>query len=186
MNAMASKTSLASAVSLPTQAPKDKIINKPLPTLPKIEFPELPPRPLAKRSKTTTFMIVFAFCLMAIAASLEAVIVSTALPSIKQELTSGSGNDYAWVGSAYLLVSTSTLPVWARVSDIAGRGPAIVAADLFFITGSVIAAAANSMTILLLGRAVQGLGGGGLLVLINICTTDMFSLRYVDFNSLMS
>ena len=139
---------------------------------------QLPTPPEQQRSKSTTVIVVLAFCLLAIAASLEAVIVSTALPSIKEDLSSRSSNDYAWVGSTYLLVSTSMLPVWARLSDIYGRRAAMIAADLFFIAGSVIAALAQGMDMLLAGRAVQGLGGGELLVMVNICTTDMFSLRY--------
>lgn len=148
------------------------------PTLNLIATRETAPEPTKpQRSKNATVIIVTAFCLLAISASLEAVIVSTALPRIKESLSSGSSRDYAWVGSAYLLAFTSMLPVWARLSDIYGRRPAMIAADSIFIAGSILCALAPKMEVLLAGRVIQGLGGGGLLVLINICTTDMFSLR---------
>ena len=94
-------------------------------------LPELPPKPIRKKGIRNA-MVVVAFCILATAASLESVIVSTALPSLKRDLAS-SASDYAWVGSAYLLASTCMLPVWARLSDILGRKWTIIAADAYFL-----------------------------------------------------
>ena len=101
--------------------------------------------------------------------------IVTALPSIVKDLHSPSG--YTWVASAYLLGLTSSLLVWGTTSDIWGRKPTILTATAGFVAGSLICALAPSMTVLLVGRVVQGLGGGGMLVLVNIIISDLFDIR---------
>ena len=81
------------------------------------------------------------------------------------------------MGSAYLLATTESTPSWGKFSDIWGRKPASWGALAIFFFGSLLCGAASSMSMLIAGRAIQGTGGGGLLILVNICTIDLFSMR---------
>ena len=96
-------------------------------------------------------------------AALDMSIVGTALPRIVSDL--GGLNHLSWVVTAYLLTSTASTPLWGKVSDLYGRRPVFQVAIVVFILGSVVAALAGSMGMLIAGRAVQGLGGGGLMAL---------------------
>jgi EmrB/QacA subfamily drug resistance transporter len=96
-------------------------------------------------------------------AALDQSIVGTALPSIVSDL--GGLDHMSWVVTAYLLTSTASTPLWGKISDLYGRRPMFQAAIVIFLIGSVIAGASTNMTMLIAGRAVQGLGGGGLIAL---------------------
>lgn len=102
-------------------------------------------------------------------------IVATAIPTISADLESASG--YLWIGSAYLLANAAGAPLWAKLSDIWGRKPILLAAVTFFAASSVICALAKNMVMLIVGRALQGTAGGGLLQLVNIVISDIFSMR---------
>lgn len=105
-------------------------------------------------------------------------IITTALPTIAEHFHA-SQSGYTWIGSAYLLSSAATVPVWGKVSDIFGRKPIILVANIIFLVGSLICALAVNIGMLLVGRAIQGLASGGLVVLVNICISDLFSMRCV-------
>ena len=96
-------------------------------------------------------------------AALDQSIVGTALPSIVSDL--GGLAHMSWVVTAYLLTSTASTPLWGKISDLYGRRPMFQAAIIIFLVGSLVAGAAQDMTTLILGRAIQGLGGGGLIAL---------------------
>jgi EmrB/QacA subfamily drug resistance transporter len=96
-------------------------------------------------------------------AALDMSIVGTALPRIVSEL--GGLHLLSWVVTTYLLTSTASTPLWGKISDLYGRRPMFRAAIGVFVTGSVVAALAPSMGVLIAGRAVQGLGAGGLIAL---------------------
>ena len=96
-------------------------------------------------------------------AALDQSIVGTALPRIVSDL--GGLDHLAWVVTAYLLTSTASTPLWGKISDLRGRRPMFQLAIVIFLIGSLIAGAAQSMPMLIGGRAVQGLGGGGLMAL---------------------
>lgn len=70
------------------------------------------------------------------------------------------------------------MPVWAKLSDIWGRKVILLASVVSFSTGSAICAASTSMTALIAGRSIQGTGAGGMIILTNICISDLFSMRY--------
>ncbi len=103
-------------------------------------------------------------------------IVTTAIPTITDHFHSSEG-DYTWIGSAYLLAAAASTPSWGKFSDIWGRKPIILFANALFFVGSLIAALSNSIQMLLAGRVIQGTGGGGLIILANICISDLFSMR---------
>jgi MFS family permease len=104
--------------------------------------------------------------------------VSTALPSIAGEFHVSQA-DYNWIGSAYLLACAASTPSWGKISDIFGRKPILIVANVVFLIGSLLCALSVNQRMLIGGRSVQGIGGGGLLSLVNICVADLFSQRYV-------
>jgi MFS family permease len=95
--------------------------------------------------------------------SLDSVIISTALPSIAEELSATTA-ELAWIGAAYLLASAVLQPLLAPLSDNVGRKPVIGVGLCLFLGGSLVAALAQSPSILIVGRVLQGLGGGNIQV----------------------
>src|SRR5262245_17928065 len=108
-------------------------------------------------------------------ASMESTVVATGMPTIVSQL--GGLNSYSWVFSAYMLASTTTVPVYGKLSDIYGRRPIYMAAMALFLLGSLLCGLSQSMGQLIAFRAVQGLGAGGLLPLAFIMIGDMFTLE---------
>lgn len=104
-------------------------------------------------------------------------IVATAIPTISADLHSAAG--YLWIGGAYLLANAAGAPVWAKVSDIWGRKPILLVAVAIFLGSSIMCALAKSMQMLIIARAIQGTAAGGLLQLVNIVISDIFSMRLV-------
>ncbi|TVY89496.1 MFS-type transporter [Lachnellula willkommii] len=131
--------------------------------------------PEASRTTLQTAIIMISLCSSVFLAALDTTIVTTALPTISEYFHSNAG--YTWIGSAYLLANAASTPSWGKISDIWGRKPILlVAAGIFFI-GSVLCATSINIGMLIASRAIQGIGGGGLIVLVNICISDLFSMR---------
>ncbi|KAF4614997.1 hypothetical protein D9613_002702 [Agrocybe pediades] len=108
-------------------------------------------------------------------AAIDQTIVATALPTIVEQL--GGGKDYSWVGTAYLLASAALSPLYGKLSDLIGRKPILYASIVIFLIGSALCGAAQSITWLVVSRAVQGIGGGGIIQLVNITISDIVPLR---------
>ncbi len=94
-------------------------------------------------------------------AALDQSIVGVALPRITSDL--GGLEHLAWVVTAYLLASTSTTPLWGKISDLYGRKRIFQIAIIIFLVGSMLCGAAQNMPQLIIFRAIQGIGGGGLM-----------------------
>ena len=109
-------------------------------------------------------------------AALDQTIMATAIPTITAKLHSASG--YTWIGGAYLLANAAGACVWAKLSDIWGRKLILLIAVAWFFISSIICAVAVDMPMLIAGRALQGVAGGGLLQLVTIVISDLFSVRY--------
>jgi EmrB/QacA subfamily drug resistance transporter len=107
-------------------------------------------------------------------AALEATVVSTAMPTVVASL--GGLDRYSWVFSAYLLTSTASVPLWGRLSDLYGRRRLYLAAIALFLVGSMLAGLSQSMLQLVIFRAVQGLGAGGLIPLALTVIGEIYTL----------
>ncbi|WP_312793879.1 MDR family MFS transporter [Kocuria sp.] len=108
-------------------------------------------------------------------ASLSQTILSTALPTIVGDL--GGVDHMSWVITGFILASTVMMPVYGRISDLLGRKPVLIAAIVLFIAGSALGAAAGTMSWLITARVVQGLGGGGLMILAQTSIADVVPAR---------
>ena len=106
-------------------------------------------------------------------AALEATVVGTAMPTVIASL--GGLELYSWVFSAYLLASTVTVPAWGKLSDLYGRRPLYLWAISIFLLGSVLSGQAQSMVQLIVFRAIQGLGAGGLLPLAMTIVAELYT-----------
>ena len=101
--------------------------------------------------------------LLLLLASLDQSIVATALPTIVADL--GGLEHLSWVVTAYILTSTIVAPLYGKLGDLYGRRNVIFVSVALFLIGSALCGMATSMTYLIVARAIQGLGGGGLFVL---------------------
>ena len=108
-------------------------------------------------------------------AALDQTIVSTALPTIVGEL--GGLTHLSWVVTAYLLTSTVAGPLYGKLGDLYGRKIVLQVAILVFLVGSALCGIAQNMLELILFRALQGLGGGGLMVVIIAVIGDLIPPR---------
>lgn len=106
-------------------------------------------------------MIYLGLMLGVAVAALDQTIVATALPTISGDL--GGVNDLSWVVTAYLLASTATTPLFGKLGDLYGRKIVFQFAIVTFLIGSVMSGLAHSMLELIIFRALQGLGGGGII-----------------------
>ena len=108
--------------------------------------------------------------------ALDTVLIPTALPTISQSFHIPDSL-YVWIGSAYLLANAASIPFWGKLSDVFGRKPVMQTANMTFLCGSIISGVSVNAPMLVTGRAIQGLGGGGIVVLVNVCVSDMFRIR---------
>ncbi|KAG0318173.1 hypothetical protein BGZ99_005819 [Dissophora globulifera] len=120
-------------------------------------------------------MILIALALCVFIASLDQIIVATSIPAIAREFD--SLYDISWLGTAYLMTLTSFQPLYGKVSDVFGRKATLLFANFMFLVGSAIAGWAVSMNMLIVGRAVQGVGAGGLIAMVFIVLSDMLDMR---------
>jgi EmrB/QacA subfamily drug resistance transporter len=117
--------------------------------------------------------IIFGVIVAMVLAALDQTIVVTALPTIGRNL--GNPEYLPWVVTAYLLFSTAVTPLYGKVSDIVGRRKTLLFAIAVFIVGSVGCALSPNMWVLIVARALQGLGGGGLISLAQTIIADIVS-----------
>ena len=134
--------------------------------------PIAPPAPLTPGEVRT---ILLSLMLTMFLAALDQTIVATALPTIGRQF--GDVSSLSWVITAYLLASTAVAPVFGTLSDIYGRRATIITALSLFIVGSILCAAAPNMTVLIVARGLQGLGGGGILPIVQTVIADVVTPR---------
>jgi EmrB/QacA subfamily drug resistance transporter len=119
--------------------------------------------------------ILSALMLTMLLAALDQTIVSTALPTITSDL--GGLQELSWVVTAYLLASTASTPIWGKISDLYGRKLMLQTAVVVFVIASMLAGLSQNMGQLIATRALQGIGGGGLMVLVMAVIADLIPPR---------
>ncbi|KAJ2893118.1 major facilitator superfamily transporter [Zalerion maritima] len=107
--------------------------------------------------------------------AIDATSLSVALPIVSADLN-GSALEAFWSGTSFLLSSTVLQPTFASLSHIFGRKYLLYVTGLFFFIGSLVAAVANNFTVILIGRTIQGCGGGGIIALVEVVVTDLVPL----------
>ncbi|SMQ54919.1 unnamed protein product [Zymoseptoria tritici ST99CH_3D7] len=110
----------------------------------------------------------------------DATALGVALPTIAKALN-GSTTLSLFASISYLLCVVVTTPIWTSTSDVLGRKPLLLVASAFFFAGSVVFAVAQDMPTLIVGRVLQGLGGGGINVLVETIVADMTTLKERSF-----
>src|SRR3954471_8236117 len=120
-------------------------------------------------------LIFGALVLVLLLASLDQTIVSTALPTIVGDL--GGIEHLSWVVTSYLLASTIAGPLYGKLGDLYGRKIVLQTAIVIFLVGSALCGIAQGMVELIAFRALQGLGGGGLMVTTMAVVADIFPPR---------
>src|SRR5215475_12940067 len=139
-------------------------------------IPDAPPiAPRAPLTQSEVRTILMSLLLTMFLAALDQTIVATALPTIGRQFQDVT--NLSWVITAYLLASTAVAPVFGTLSDIYGRRAMIITALSLFIAGSVLCALAPNMTVLIFARGLQGLGGGGILPIVQTIISDIISPR---------
>ncbi|MBV9530138.1 MAG: MFS transporter [Bradyrhizobium sp.] len=139
---------------------------------------ELPELSVARGSQLTqreVRTILMSLLLTMFLAALDQTIVATALPTIGRQFQDVS--NLSWVITAFLLASTAVAPVFGTLSDIYGRRAMILLSLSLFVAGSVLCALAPTMPVLILARGLQGLGGGGIMPVVQTLISDLVSPR---------
>ncbi|KAI0109859.1 major facilitator superfamily domain-containing protein [Daldinia grandis] len=119
--------------------------------------------------------IFLALSITSLLSAVESTVTSTAMPVIASALD--AGELYVWFVNAYTLSSTALLPLYGQIADIFGRRWLTIATVAIFALGSGISGGATSAGMLIAGRAIQGAGGGGINLMIEMIVCDLVPLR---------
>ncbi len=130
------------------------------------------PAPVSSHRRNVIFVAVVLGMLLA---ALDQTIVATALPTVVADL--GGAGHQSWVVTSYLLASTIATAIVGKLGDLFGRKVIFTAAVLFFLVGSVLCGIASSMEMLVASRALQGIGGGALMVTATALIGEVIPLR---------
>ncbi|MER8801487.1 MFS transporter [Mesorhizobium sp. M0018] len=129
----------------------------------------------APLNETEKNAIIGGVLLSMLLAALDQTIVAPAMPTMARLL--GHAEYLPWIVTGYLLTATAVAPLYGKISDIYGRRPTVYAAILIFLAGSLVSATAPNMLVLVVGRAIQGAGGGGLFALTQTVIGDLVPPR---------
>src|SRR6202795_3682171 len=141
-----------------------------------IDVSDAPPiAPKAPLTPGEVRTILMSLLLTMLLAALDQTIVATALPTIGRQF--GGVSKLSWVITPYLLASTAVAPVFGTLSDIYGRRVMITVSLTMFTVGSILCAVAPNMPVLILARGLQGLGGGGIMPVVQTVISDVVSPR---------
>lgn len=116
-------------------------------------------------------IIIIGLMMVMLLAALDQTIVSTALPTIGRML--GDVEHLPWIATTYLLAATVVTPLYGKFADIVGRRRTLLFAVVVFLVGSALCGLSRSMLFLIVARAIQGLGGGGLMSLVQTVISDI-------------
>jgi EmrB/QacA subfamily drug resistance transporter len=137
--------------------------------------PQPPQQSAAEVAAPKRNLIFTAVLLGMLLAALDQTIVATALPTVVADL--GGAGHQAWVVTSYLLASTVVTAIVGKLGDLLGRKTIFIAAVLFFMAGSVLCGLAGSFPVLVAARALQGVGGGAIMVTATAVIGEVIPLR---------
>lgn len=121
------------------------------------------------------WLVFIALCLAAFCANLNATILTTVIPLVTRDL--GASHDYIWINAAFNIAAAAILPLLGQLSDVMGRRiPMLLSLGLFTL-GSALCGAAQNTAMMIACRAIQGAGSGGIMMLLEVITCDLFPLR---------
>ncbi|TGO11779.1 hypothetical protein BTUL_0102g00290 [Botrytis tulipae] len=121
------------------------------------------------------YLILFSLSFISFVAALDGSIIATALPKITNDLS--AADNYVWIANSFLIAQTVVQPLCAQICNIFGRRTPMFVSIYLFMLGSGIAGGSNSSTMLIAGRTVQGLGSGGIMMLVELIICDIVPLR---------
>ncbi|KAL4925060.1 major facilitator superfamily domain-containing protein [Aspergillus undulatus] len=116
-----------------------------------------------------------ALCLLAFVSALDVSIITTALPTITTDI--GGASQYVWIANSFVVASCVDQPLFGQLADLLGRRLPLIVSTALFTLGSGVAGGAHNPAMLIAGRTVQGLGAGGMYVLLDIVCADLVPLR---------
>ncbi|HET7414405.1 MAG TPA: MDR family MFS transporter [Arthrobacter sp.] len=129
----------------------------------------------AAKEKPQLVLLFIGLMLSMLLASLSQTVLSTALPTMVGELN--GVDQMLWIMTAYILASTIMMPVYGKMGDLIGRKSLLIMAILVFVAGSIVGGLAGNMTWMIVARLIQGLGGGGLIILSQAIIADVVPAR---------
>lgn len=161
-----------SEASVSDPAPADRVRSDPAPSDQAATFESGAPPAFTDHQVR---QVVFGILLCILLAAIDQTVVVPAVPSIAADLN-GFGH-LSWIVSAYLLTSTAATPIYGKLSDIYGRRALLLPAIVVFVVASMLCALSQSLLQLILARALQGLGGAGLMAMSQAAIADVVSPR---------
>ena len=137
--------------------------------------PTKAPRAQSHESQRGVVLLFIGLMLSMLLSALSQTVLSAAMPTMVGEL---NGVDHMlWIMTAFMLSSTITMPIYGKLGDLIGRKSLMIVAIVLFMAGSVVGALATDMGMLITGRIIQGLGGGGLMILSQAIIADVVPAR---------
>ncbi|MFC4618718.1 MDR family MFS transporter [Camelliibacillus cellulosilyticus] len=125
--------------------------------------------------KSNKIVVMIGLIIGLIFSELDETVVNTAMPTIIREL--GGLSLYGWVAGIYMLTMSAFMPIFGKLADLLGRKKIYLLCLALFIGGSIVCGTAHSMTLLLIGRGIQGAGAGGLMPLAMTISSDLFPVE---------
>ncbi|KAJ6131688.1 Major facilitator superfamily domain general substrate transporter [Penicillium samsonianum] len=119
--------------------------------------------------------IIFTLCVTGLLGALENTVVSTSMPTIVEDLN--IGENYIWITNAFFLTSAAVQPLFGQLANVFGRRWLTMFIVAVFTLGSGICGGANGANMLIIGRAVQGIGSGGINMIVDVIVSDLVPLR---------
>ncbi|MFY2307130.1 MDR family MFS transporter [Lysinibacillus fusiformis] len=132
-------------------------------------------RDQALKNKSNKILVMVGLMIGLIVAELDETVVNTAMPAIIRDL--GGLSMYGWVAGIYMLTLSAFMPILGKLADLFSRKNVYLVSMALFIGGSIICGLSSSMTMLLIGRGIQGLGAGGLMPLAMTISSDLFPVE---------
>lgn len=131
--------------------------------------------PINHKQQTKKPFVLAAVMLAMFMAAIEATIVATAMPAIVGDL--GGFTRYSWVFSSYLLMNAVTVLIYGKLSDLYGRKPILTIGIIIFLIGSILCGFAESMTMLIVFRFIQGFGAGAVMPIASTIVGDIYTME---------